>query len=55
MYMFDLNWCHDWPIVAPIVVQIQIIYYVHSNVSYQWVIYQKYDRHGHESPGGYGV
>ena len=27
---------------------------VHSSVSYQWAIYQKYDRRGHESPSGYG-
>ena len=27
---------------------------VHSSLSYQQTTYQKYDRHGHESPSGYG-
>ena len=36
-------------IVAPIHIK-----HVHSGVSYQWAIYQKYDQRGHESPSGYG-
>ena len=28
---------------------------VHSSISYQQATYQKYDRHGHESPSGYGA
>ena len=35
-----------------IVVQIHIKH-VHLSLSYQWVIYQNYDRRGHESPRGY--
>ena len=30
------------------------INHVHSSVSYQQATYQKYDRHGHKSPSGYG-
>ena len=36
-------------IVAPIHIK-----HVHSSVSYQWMIYKRYDRSGHESPSGYG-
>ena len=32
---------------------IKHIKYVHSIVSYQWAIYQKYDQRGHASPNGY--
>ena len=50
MYMFDLNWRPIlWSIVAPIKIKD-----VHSSVSYQQATRQKYDRHGHESPSGYG-
>ena len=31
------------------------IKHVHSSLSYQQVIYQNYDWHGHESPSGYGA
>ena len=41
------------PIVSPIVPTIQIKH-VHSSVSYQRATYQRYDRHGPESPSGYG-
>ena len=37
-------------IVAPIQIK-----HVHSSVSYQWVIYQKYHWHGRESSSGYGA
>ena len=54
MYMFDLGWRYNrqynWPIVLPINIK-----HVHSSVSYQWAIYQKYDRRGCESPSGYGA
>ena len=53
MYMFDMNRRYNWPIVAPIVAPIHIKH-VQSSVSYQWAIYQKYDRRGHASPSGYG-
>ena len=46
MYMFDLN-------QLPILWAIQIKH-VHSSVSYQQATHKKYDRHGHESPSGYG-
>ena len=29
--------------------------HIHSNMLYRWVIYQKYDRRGCESPSGYGL
>ena len=55
--MFDLNQRYNQlivqPIVALIVAPIQIKH-VHSSVSYQWPIYEKYDRHGHALPSGYG-
>ena len=57
MYKFDMNWRYNQPIVAPLVPPIVLpiqIKHVHSSVSYQWVIYQKYNRHGHASPSGYG-
>ena len=52
--MFDLNRQYNRPIVALIVAPIQIKH-VHSGVSYQWVIYEKYDRRGNASPCGYGL
>ena len=48
--MFDLN---RRPILWAIVAQIQIKV-VHSSLSYQQETYQKYNRHGQESPSGYG-
>ena len=56
--MFDLNWWdnrrnnrrYDRPIVAPIHIK-----HVHSSVSYQWEIYQKYDQRGCASPSGCGA
>ena len=48
--MFDLN---RRPILWAIVALIQIKV-VHSSLSYQQATYQKYDRHGQESPSGYG-
>ena len=48
--MFNMN---NRPIVAVIVSPIQIKH-VHSSVSYQWAIYQEYNRRCHESPSGYG-
>ena len=53
MYMFNMNRLYNRPIVAPVVVLIQIKY-VYFSVSYQWAIYQKYDRWGHTSPRRYG-
>ena len=50
MYRFDMNRRYNQTIVPPI----QIIH-VHSSVSFQRAIYQKYDRRGRESPSGYGV
>ena len=53
--MIDLNWRYNGLIVAPIVALIIApfqINHVHSSVSYQWKIYEKYDQHGHESPSG---
>ena len=58
MYMFDLNRRYNsrydrrynQPIVSPIHIK-----HVHSSVSYQWAISQKYGRRGHESPSGYGA
>ena len=50
MYRFDLN---QRPILWAIIALIQINL-VHSSVSYQQATYQKYDRHAHESPSGYG-
>ena len=48
--MVNLNRCTLlWPIVAWINCKP-----VHSSVSYQWALYQKYDRHGHEAPSRYG-
>ena len=52
--MFNMNRRYNRSIVAPIVELIQIKH-VHSSVSYQWAIYQKYDRRCHESPSGYGA
>ena len=49
MCIFNVN----QPFVVPIVVPIHIKH-VHFSVSYQWVIYQKFDWRGHESPSGYG-
>ena len=43
MYRFDLN--RRPPIK---------IKHVHSSIPYQQATYQKYDRRGQESPGGYG-
>ena len=46
------------PIVPLIVEPIEPpnqIKHVHSCVSYQWPIYQKYNWRGHESPSRYGV
>ena len=54
MYMFDLNWQYNWRYNRSIVLPIHIKH-VHFSVSYQWAIYQKYDRRGSESPNGYGV
>ena len=54
MNMFDVIWRYNLPIVAPIVSAIQIKH-VHSSVSYQWAIYQKYHLRGRESPSGYGA
>ena len=48
--MFDLTGHYDRPENRP---PIQIKH-VHSSVSYQQATYQKYHRHGHESPSGYG-
>ena len=48
--MFNLNPPIIWAIVAPVHIKP-----VHSSVSYQWVMYQKYDRHGHELLSGYGT
>ena len=53
MHMFDLNWRCNWSIVAPSVAPIQIKH-VHSSVSYQWAMYQNYDRSGYALPSGYG-
>ena len=50
MYMFDLKWRYDRPILGPIIIKP-----VHSSYPYQWAIYQKYNRRGHESPSGYGA
>ena len=55
--MFDLNrwynrWYnrrYNWPIVQPIHIKP-----VHSCLSYQQAIYEKYDRRGRQSPSGYG-
>ena len=44
--MFDLNW---QPILWAIMALIQI-----KDVLYQQAIHQKYDRHGDETPSGYG-
>ena len=58
MYMFNMNQSYNWPIVLQIVPAIVLliqIKHVHSNVSYQWAISQKYNWRGHESPSGYGV
>ena len=51
--MFNMNWPIVALIVALIVAPIQIKD-VHSSVSYQRAIYQKYDWRGHASPSGYG-
>ena len=45
MYMFDLNRRYNRQILALIYIKL-----VHSSVSYQWAIYQKYDRRVHKSP-----
>ena len=50
MYMFDLNWPYN---LLPIVALIQIKH-VLSSLSYQLATYAEYDRHGRESPSGYG-
>ena len=48
--MFDLNKRSIlWLIVAPIQIK-----HIHSSVSYQQAIHQKYDRCGDELPSGYG-
>ena len=52
--MFDKYWRHNRPIVVPIVAPFHIKH-VHSSVSYQWQIYQKYDQRGRELPSGYGA
>ena len=44
---------HNWPIPWMIVKQIPIKP-AYSSVSYQWVIYPKYNRRGYGSPSGYG-
>ena len=38
-----------------LIVALAHIKHVHSIVSYQLVIYQKYDRRGHPLPSGYGA
>ena len=48
--MFDLNRRYDRSIVALIYIK-----HVHFSLSYQQVIYPKYDRLGRESPSGYGA
>ena len=70
MYIFDLNWRYNQPIVSLIVVPIVApivapivgpieapihIKHVHSSASIQWTIYPKYDRRGRELPSGYGA
>ena len=45
--MFDMNRCYNRQIVPPIQIK-----HVYSSDSYQWAIYQKYDRRGHASPSG---
>ena len=50
MYMFDMNRRYDRPLVPPIQIK-----HIHSSVSYQWAIYQKYNLCGCESPSGYGA
>ena len=52
--MFDLDRHYNRQYNQPIVLQ-NHINQVHSGVSYQWAIYQKDDRHGCESPSGYGA
>ena len=61
MYMFNMNRRYSRPIVALIVAPIVAlivapiqIKHVHSSVSYQLAIYQKYDWRGHASPSWYG-
>ena len=54
MYMFNVNWRYNRPIVTPIVAPIHIKH-VHFSVSHQWAIYQKYSRRSHELPSGYGA
>ena len=44
--MFEPGRCHNWRFNWPMVTQIHIKH-VHSSVSYQWVIYQKYDWRGY--------
>ena len=56
--MFNLNRRCNWPIVAPIVAPFVApiqIKHEHSSVSYQWVIYHKYDQRGCELPSEYGA
>ena len=50
MYMFNMNRRYNRPIVTPIQIQ-----NVHSSVSFQRAIYQKYDWRGRELPSGYGA
>ena len=50
--MFNMNRRYNRPIVAPIVVPIQMKH-VHSCESYQQATHPKYDLRGRESPSGY--
>ena len=54
MYMFNNDWRSNRHYNRRIVAAIQIKH-AHPSVSYRWAIYQKYDRHGRESPSGYGA
>ena len=56
--MFNMDRRYNRPIVAPIIPPIEApiqIKHVHSSVSYQWAIYQRYDKHGSESPSRSGM
>ena len=49
MYMFDLNWCYNWLIVAPTVPPIEDQIY-----TFQFIIPMGELSKIHESPSGYG-
>ena len=57
MYIFDLNRRYNWHYNCPynqLILALIHIKFVHSSISYQWAINQKFDWRVCKSPSGYG-